>query len=165
MIYINILKFNPFQNWICNNRKRIKRAYKKWIEDVFKMYVFKKIFANRVSCLKCILHRKNNECRVTIKISPTGEFIEKVNDLTDAVSQIDVKVTRGKGNFKWKPEITVQKTQQILGIKLRNISKGAASNLPSMTPLRRNVRKAGQDLRMSLRCLQNPKLQLIMNCF
>ena len=58
------------------NRKRSKKAHWKWI------YVFRKMLANDSSNWECILRRKGNQCKATIKLSPTDEFIEPVNENT-----------------------------------------------------------------------------------
>ena len=76
-----------------------KKVQRKLIRNEY-IYVFKKMLPNDVSYWECNLHRKNNQCKVTIKISPTDEFIEQVNEHTHAPSQAEVEVIKVKANVK-----------------------------------------------------------------
>ena len=96
-------------------RKLIRNGY---------IYVFKKMMANEVSFWECILHRKGNQCNTTIKLFPTDEFIDQVNEYTHASSQTEVEVTKVKSRIKRKATTTLETPQQILGTELRNISEG-----------------------------------------
>ena len=100
--------------------------------------------ANEVSSWECILRRKGNQCKATIKLSSTDEFIEQVMN-THAPSQMEVEVTKIKSRIKRKATTTLKTPQQILGTELRNISEGAAASLPGISTLRRNIRKARED--------------------
>ena len=96
-------------------RKLIRNGY---------IYVFKKMMANEVSFWECILRRKGNQCKATIKLSPTDEFIDQVNEHTHASSQTEVEVTKVKSRIKRKATTTLETPQQVLGTELRNISEG-----------------------------------------
>ena len=84
------------------------------------------MLANEVSSWEFILPRKGNQCKATIKLSPTDEFIDQVNEHTHAPSQTEVEVTKVKSRIKRKTTTTLETPQQILGTELRNISEGAA---------------------------------------
>ena len=64
--------------------------------------MFKKILANEVSSWEYILHRKDNQCKAAIKLSPTDEFTEKLNEHIHAPSQTEVEVTKVKSRIKRK---------------------------------------------------------------
>ena len=66
------------------------------------IYMFKKILANEVSSWEYILHRKDNQCKAAIKLSPTDEFTEKLNEHIHAPSQTEVEVTKVKSRIKRK---------------------------------------------------------------
>ena len=117
-------------------RKLIRNGY---------IYVFKKMLANEVSSWECILCRKGNQCKATIKLSPTDEFIEQVNEHTHAPSQTEVEVTKVKSRIKRKATTTLETPQQILGTEQRNILEGAVASLPGASTLRKNIRKARKD--------------------
>ena len=110
------------------------------------IYVFKKILANEVSSWGCILRRKGNQCKATIKLSPTDNFIVQVSEHTHAPSQTEVEETKVKSRIKRKATTTLETPQQILGTELRNISEGAAASLPGISTIRGNIRKACKDL-------------------
>ena len=96
------------------------------------MYVFKKMLTNDVSSWECILRRKGTQCKASIKLSILGEFIGQNHEHTHPPSQIQVEVTKAKASIKRKAEATEETSQQILASELRNISEGAAANLPSL---------------------------------
>ena len=87
------------------------------------------------------LHKKCNQCKATIKLFPTDKFIEQVNEHAHAPSQTEVEVTKTKSRVKRKATTTLETPQQILCIELRNRSEGAASSLPGVSALQRNIRK------------------------
>ena len=58
------------------------------------------------------------------------------------------QLTKIKAGIKRRAEKIEERTQQILGTELRNISDGVAANLPSLETLRRNVRHSRQDRNM-----------------
>ena len=89
--------------------------------------------------------RKGNQCKATIKLSPTDEFIDQVNEHTHAPSQTEDEVTKVKSRIKRKATTTLETPQQILGTELRIISEGAAASLPGVSTLRRNIRKAREN--------------------
>ena len=64
---------------------KTEKGQRKLIQNGY-IYVFRKMLANEVSSLECILRRKGNQCKATIKLSPTDEFIEQVNEHTYAPS-------------------------------------------------------------------------------
>ena len=118
------------------------------VKKIFKdgcIYVFKKMLPNDISLRECILGRKDEQCLTTIKLSPTDEFIEQVNDHTHAPSPTQVEVTKIKAGTKRKTKTTQETVQQILGKQLGNISDDAAANLPSITTMRGIIRKARAD--------------------
>ena len=88
------------------------------------------MLANDISSWECILWRKDGKCRATVKISPTDEFIEHVNDHTHAPSPTQVEVTKIKVGMKHKAKTTEATVQEILGEQLGNISADAAANCP-----------------------------------
>ena len=102
------------------------------------------MLANEVSSWECILRRKGNQCKATIKLFSTDEFIEQVMN-THAPSQMEVELTKIKSRNKRKATTTLKTPQQILGTELRNILEGAAASLPGISTLRRNIRKARED--------------------
>ena len=110
--------------------------------------MFKKILGNEVSSWECILRRKDNQCKAMIKLFPTDEFIEQVNEHTHAPSQTEVEVTKVKSRIKRKATTTLETLQHILGTELKNISEGAAASLPGVSTLRRNIRKAREDFKL-----------------
>ena len=120
-------------------RKLIRNGY---------IYVFKKMLANEVSSWECILRRKGNQCKATIKLSPTDEFIDQMSEHTHAPSQTEVEVTKVKSRIKRKATKTLETPQQILGTELRIISEGTAASLPGVSTLRRN-QKGSQKFRHS----------------
>ena len=103
------------------------------------------MLANDISSWECILWRKDGKCRATVKISPTDKFIEHVNDHTHAPSPTQVEVTKIKVGMKHKAKTTEATVQEILGEQLGNISADAAANLPSISTMRQNIRKARED--------------------
>ena len=107
--------------------KETKKGQRKLIRNGY-IYVFKKMLANEVSPWECILHRKGNQCKATIKLSPTDEFIDQVNEHTHAPSQTEVEVTKAKSRIKRKTTTTLDTPQQILVTELRNISEEAAAS-------------------------------------
>ena len=64
------------------------------------IYVFKKMLANEVSSWECILLGKGNQCKATIKLSTTDEFIEQVNEHTHAASQTKDEIMKVKSREK-----------------------------------------------------------------
>ena len=92
------------------------------------------------------MRRKGNQCKATIKLSPTDEFNDQVNKHTHAPSQTEVEVTKVKSRMKRKATTALETSQQMLGTELRNISEGAAASLPGVSTLRRNIRKAREEI-------------------
>ena len=121
-----------------------EKGQRKLIQNGY-IYVFKKMLANEVSSWECILRRKDNQRKATIKLSPTDEFIDQVNLHTHAPSQKEVEVTKVKSRIKRKATTTLETPQQILGTELRNISEEAVASLPGVSTLRRNIRKAHEN--------------------
>ena len=116
------------------------------------MYVFKKMLANDVGSWECILSRKGAQCKASLKLSILDEFIGQNNEHTHPSSQTQVKVIKAKASIKLKAEASEETSQQILASELRNISEGAAANLPSLDALKRNIRHAREERNM----LPNP---------
>ena len=129
-----------------------ERGNRKLIRDGY-MYVFKKMLANDVSSWECILRRKGAQCKASIKLSILDEYIGQNNEHTHPPSQTQVEVTKAKASIKRKAEATEETSQQILASELRNISEGAAANLPSLDALKRNIRHAREERNM----LPNPQ--------
>ena len=94
--------------------KKTEKGQRKLIRNRY-IYVFKKILANEVSSWNCILRRKGNQCKATIKLSPADEVIEPVNEHTHAPSQTEAEVTKVKSRIKRKATTTLKTPQQILG--------------------------------------------------
>ena len=132
--------------WILRNIKHgvYENGKRKLIRNGY-IYVFKKMLGNEVSSWECILRWKGNQCKATIKLFPTDEFIEQVNEHTHAPSQTEVEVTKVKSRIKRKATTTLETLQHILGTELKNISEGAAASLLGVSTLRRNIRKARED--------------------
>ena len=103
-----------------------EKGRRKLIKDGY-MYVFKKQLANDNSSWECVLRRKESQCRATVKLSPTDEFIEENNEHTHAPSATEVEVTKVLMSIKRKAETTGETTQQILGRELALISEDAAT--------------------------------------
>ena len=100
------------------------------------MHVFKKMLANDISSWECILRRKGAHCKASIKLSILDEFTGQNNEHTHPPSQTLVEVTKATASIKRKAEATEETSQQILATELRNISEGAAANLPSLDVLK-----------------------------
>ena len=128
-----------------------ERGNRKLIRDGY-MYVFKKMLTNDVISWECILRRKGVQCKASIKLSILDEFIGQNNEHTHPSSQTQVKVIKAKASIKLKAEASEETSQQILASELRNISEGAAANLPSLDALKRNIRHAREERNM----LPNP---------
>ena len=77
--------------------------------------------------------------------TPNDELIMQANDRTHASSPIEVEATKIKVDMKRKTKITKEKVQQILAEQLGNISEDGAANLPSISTMRRNIRKVQED--------------------
>ena len=79
--------------------------------------------------------RKGYQCNTKVKLSPLDEFLDEIHEHTHAPSQTECQVTKVKAGIKRRPEETEERTLQILGTELRNISNGVAANLPSLPNL------------------------------
>jgi hypothetical protein len=117
----------------------------KLIKDGY-LYTFKKYISNDVQTYECEMRRKNGQCRATIKLDANNEFMEQTNEHTHAPSQTKVEVAKVTASIKRKAQTTTDMPQQILGAELANISEHAAANLPSVATMRRNIRKAREDV-------------------
>ena len=129
-----------------------EKGRRKLIKDGY-MYVFKKQLANDNSSWECVLRRKESQCRATVKLSPTDEFIEQNNEHTHAPSATEVEVTKVLTSIKRKAETTDETSQQILGRELALISEDAAANLSAVSTIRRGIRK----VRENQNVISNPK--------
>ena len=125
------------------------------------LYVFKKMLANDTRYFESELTRKGNQCKAMIKLDIDDEIIGEVNLHILAPSQTQVEVAKVKGNIKRKAQRTTDTPQQILGAELRNTSQDAAANIPSISTLRRNIRKAREDSNVS----HNPVTREDITCF
>ena len=65
-----------------------------------------------------------------VEFTILDEFIGQINEHPHPPSQMQVEVTKVKASIKWKAEATEKTSQQILASELKNISEGAAANLP-----------------------------------
>lgn len=119
--------------------KKAEKGQRKLAEDGY-IYVFKKMLANDISSWECILRRKDGQCRATIKLSPTDEFIEQVNDHIHPPSSTKVEVTKINIGMKRKAKTTEETVQQILGEQLGNSSNDATTKLPLIAAMERNIR-------------------------
>ena len=124
-----------------------ERGNRKLIRDGY-MYVFKKMLANDVSSWECILRRKGAQCKASIKLSILEVYIGQSNEHKHRPSQTQVEFTKAKASIKRKAEATVETNQQILALEPRNISEGAAANLPCLDTLKRNIRHAREERNM-----------------
>ena len=120
-----------------------EKGRRKLIKDGY-MYVFKKQLANDNSSWECVLRRKESQCRATVKLSPTDEFIEQNNEHTYAPAT-EVEVTNVLTSIKRKAETTDETSQQILGRELALIFEDAAANLPAVSTIRRGIRKVREN--------------------
>ena len=120
---------------------KTEKRQRKLVRDGY-MYVFKKMLVNDKGLWECILWRKDIQCRATVKLSTTEEFIEQVNDQIHANSPAQVELKKIKVGMKYKAKPTEETVQQILGKQLRDISENAAANLSSIATMRWNIWKA-----------------------
>ena len=121
-----------------------EKGRRKLIKDGY-IYVFKKQLANDNSSWECVLRRKERQCRATVKLSPTDEFIEQNNEHTHASSATEVEVTKVLMSIKRKAETTDETSQQILGRELALISEDAAANLPAVSTIQIRIRKVREN--------------------
>ena len=98
------------QAWSLRKQKKVK-------ESSFEMDI-STCSKKCCSSWECILSRKGNQCKATIKLSPTDEFIDQVHEHTHAPSQTEVEVTKVKSRIKRKATTTLETPQQILGTEL-----------------------------------------------
>ena len=99
---------------------------------------------------ECIYRRKGYQCNAKVKLSPLDEYLDEIHKHTHAPSQTECQVTKVKASIKRRAKETEETTQQILGTELRNISHGAAANLPLLETLCRYVRHSHQDKNIPL---------------
>ena len=84
---------------------------------------------------KSVKKRRRRECKAKLKLHETGNFLERINDLTHAPFEKKCGMTKVRANIKRRA--THVPAQVILGGQLGGISEAAAINLPA---LRRNIR-------------------------
>ena len=125
------------------------------------MYVFKKMLANDVSSLECILLRKCAQCKAWIKLSLLDQLIGQNNEHIHPRSQTQVEVTKAKASINRNAEASKEKNQQILASELKDISERAAATLPSLDALKRNIRHVRAERNM----LPIPRLVRKSQCF
>ena len=119
-----------------------ERGARKLIKDGY-IYVFKKRLANDISSWECELRRKG-QCRATVKLEPTDEYICMLNEHTHPPSQTKCEVTQVKVGIKRRATETRDNARNILAVEVGNISQAAAVNLPSMINLGRSIRSQRQ---------------------
>ena len=137
-----------------------ERGNRKLIRDGY-MYVFKKMLANDVRSWEC---RKGAQCKTSIKLSILGEYIGQNNERTHPPSQTQVEATKAKASVKRKAEATEKTSQQVLASELRNISEGAAANLPSLDALKSNIRHAREEIPVLPQLTTNGNQFLVFDC-
>ena len=72
------------------------------------------MLANDISLWEWILGRKDRQCHAPVKVAPSEEFLEQVNDHTDAPSSIQAELTKTKTGMKCKTTTINETVEQTL---------------------------------------------------
>ena len=92
--------------------------------------------------------RRKGQCKAKIKLSADDAFLNQLNEHTHPPSQTRVEAAKIKARIKNRAGNTNDTSQQILGAELRNVSEATAVALPSLSNMRRNIRRQRDDHNM-----------------
>lgn len=76
------------KNGVHKDRERSQKICQRWIH--------RRVLKRITGSWECI-RRKDGQCRATVKIPPTDELIEQINDLSHAPSPTQVEETKSQG--------------------------------------------------------------------
>ena len=120
-----------------------ERGQRKLIKDGY-LYILQKNLANDFTSWECVLRRRGH-CKARVKLDLNDNFVEQTNQHTHPPGQTNREVAKVRTGIKRRATETLMTNQQILAEQLGAISEGAATNLPVVENLRRNIPSARQE--------------------